>query len=173
MGSWKIRTRPNQRNRIERKIMERVNYGIRGQFWNIKIPEFETPELNIEFVKEFPQEIYEKAEEALAWAFKAGPKKLTLCGFPIKGGGQFTETINKMYVTINRYGIFQEILAHNYSFAYILKIDLSAAHLSFLLHMLKYDGDMYFDPDNLKDYIADMAEEQGLVNFENEDEGDI
>jgi len=150
--------------------MGRVNYGIRGQFWNIKEPEFETPELNIEIVKEMPEKIYKKADLALAWAFLAGPEKLTLRGFPLKGGGEFTEIINKMYVTINRYGIFQEILAHNYSFAYILKLDMSAARLSFLLQILKYDGDMYFDPDNLKDYIADMAAEQGLVNFENQDE---
>jgi len=146
-------------------MSKRINRGIASQFWDIKEPDIEPPELNIEIVKEFPEKIYKRAEKVLAWAFKVGPKKLTLCGFPMESGGNFTHIIDKMYVTINELGMMEEILAHNYSYAYKLKLEFSATRLSYLLQILKYDGDCYFDADNLKEHIAGMAEEQGLTDL--------
>lgn len=134
-----------------------INRGIESQFWNLTESEYPPFKLDVEIVDEFPEKILKHAVKLIAWAFKAGPKTPTLVGFPLEqSGGRIQTMIFKAYVIVNEYGVFKQVLVHDTSRSYLLELRFSASMLWWLLHILKSDGEMFFDSDGFKDYIQDI-----------------
>ena len=84
---------------------------IASQFW-IGLKDVDVPALNleIEVVKEFPDNIYKKAEELDCWAFISGRKDPTVVGFNL---GRITLRVIKAFATVNGVGTIQEMLVHD------------------------------------------------------------
>ena len=146
------------------------NRGIQSQFWNLKEPEFPPFKLEIKVVKKLPSKIHKHAKGLICWGFMAEPKHATLQGFPYpEPGGLIKATINQAYATINKIGVMQKLLVHNFNQAFKLDLDLSSARLSFLFDMLKYDAHPFYDSDELIDLVYDSAIKQGLIKPENQE----
>jgi len=134
---------------------------IQEQFWPVLAPDEPPLDFEFEFVKEFDERILEHAKELLAWAFTSD-KRTVIVGFPLaESGGLIRVRPYRTYVTLNQFGIWQEILTHDGAGrAFILRGRFSASNLVWLNNILKYGDDMLYDNRCIQHVIDGRRDEE-------------
>jgi hypothetical protein len=101
--------------------------------------------LSFEFkvVKKFERRTYKDASELICWSFITG-RRTQVAGFR-DGCSYVCFEPADILVKLNRYGVFDEILVHDYSRAFILRRGMSGSDCANMIDILTQysDGGLY------------------------------